>query len=42
MQYDLGRYDEYMKYNDMLGALKDEAMPDFITEDVGLRATVYS
>ena len=31
-----------MKYKGVLGALKDESLPDFIDEYVGLRAKMYS
>jgi len=40
--YDLGRYDEFMKFKGTLGALKEEVLPCHITEYIGLCAKMYS
>jgi len=40
--YDLGRYNELMKFKGALGALKEEALPCHITEYIGLCAKMYS
>ena len=41
-EYDFGNYDEFVKYQGNLGAVKDEALPLYIQEYVGLQSKMYA
>ena len=41
-EYDFGNYDELVKFQGNLGAVKDEALPLYIQEYVGLQSKMYA